>query len=171
MWKNVVAIVVIGLVLGLIWPNYFKIKTSEDLAAKGHEKKHSVEIKELQDCNANNQKLKDEIDKLQDQKATTKEFTTCQKRLEDCSDLKGEINELRYQIQAATKESATCHTQLEDCNARSHISHEKSSDRLYDIICFVMFMVVLVLYFMGVCWLIRGNYQPRNYQPRYYLEN
>ena len=141
MWKNVVAIVVIGLVLGLIWPNYLNL---------------------LEDSIANNQKLKDEIDNLQDQiKATTEEFTTCQKRLEDCSDFKGEINELRYQIQAATKESATCQTQLEDCNARSHMSHEKSSDRLYNIISSVMFIAGLFLYGMVVYCLIRaGNGQP-----------
>ena len=126
MWKNVVAIVGIGLVLGLIWPNYFKIKTSEELAA----------IKVM--------------------KATTKEFTTCKRRLEDCGDLKGEINELRNQIQAATKEIATCQSHLEGCIAQNHISHEKSSDRLYNIIFYVLCIACFFFCCIIVCCLAKG---------------
>ena len=247
MWKNIIAIVVIGLVLGLIWPNYFKSKTSEleKQAAQDREKEHEVskielqdqietitkefttcqnqledssahnqkhkdEISKLQDqikatkkefancqnllenssdhnrkfqdqnkattkefatcqnlleeCNAHGQKFKDEINKLQDQiKAITKEFATSQKLLEDCNAdgqelkiLKDEIDQLQDQIKVSGKEFATCQSLLGDCNARTHISHEKSSDRLYNIVLCGMLLMVLCL--CGVGYTSRYSY-------------
>ena len=179
MWKNVVAIVIISLALGLIWPNYFKGKTSEKQAAQDHEKKLSTEINRLQDkisattkefatckrlledSNAHGQKHKDKINELQDQiKATTEEFTTSQKLLKDCNahvqnleNLKYEISKLRDQLKATTKEFATCQNQLEECSACSYMSQEKSNDRLYGIIWLGMF----IFFSLCCCGIIFGN--------------
>ena len=258
MWKDAVAIVVISLILGLVWPNYFKSKTSEleKQVAQDHEKIYKAEINKLQDqikaitkefttcqnlledsnthrqkhkdevsklqdhikvtteefatcknlledSNAHCQKHKDEVGKLQNQtKVTTKEFTTCQNLLEDCNAhsqklqgeikecqdhikattkeftncqtlledcnihsqkleiFKEEIDELEDQIKISAKEFATCQSLLGDCNARSHISYENSSDRLYKIILCGMVLMVFGLCVCGIGFACRSYEQP-----------
>lgn len=192
MWKNVVAIVVISLVLGLLWPNYFKSKTSEESEKLGEDRENKlrIEIQELQDqikatttefatcknllegSNTNSQKQKDKINKLEDQiKATTKDSTTCQRKLEDYNTqghkleiFKGEISKLQYEIKAATKEFSTCQNLLEDCNARSHISHEKSSDRFYGVIWGLLIVCVCLIVCCLCCVGCAASNSNKSYQ-------
>ena len=57
--------------------------------------------------------------------------------------LEAEINFLKGQVSGKGKEFATCQEQLEYCSARSHVSYEKTNDRLYSIIVYGMIILFL----------------------------
>lgn len=143
-------IIISGLVLifSLLWPYIFTSTTEKELRKEVADKGQQIIelLKKENDAQREITELKDTIRLLNKRISSLRvnsiciEEVECKLMIKDCESkvekLEDEIKLLQGQVNANTKEFATCQEQLDDCNIRSHLSSERSSDRLYNLILF-----------------------------------
>ena len=112
----------LAVIVSLLLPYYFTNVTVKELR------------KELADKNQ-------EINELLDEKVGAQE--DYERKIEK---LEADINFLKGQVSDTGNKFAVCQEQLDDYRARSHISQEKSNDRLFCIIVCGMIVLLLVYY-------------------------